>query len=178
MTEALILTFRPGNSRRLRLARLLFASHDDQTDLGRFPATGDFLQELLEPGAKLLDRARGAAGGQGVEQIGGDHVHGDQAGQGRLNPLDQIGVDLLGELLGLQEALDGRLLGGSGKRLMLFLAVGSARLSSRVLRQFSSIVSSWSSICVEDRQPAGSQRLLLRAGSCSAGRSARRPGRP
>jgi hypothetical protein len=79
VTEALILTFRPGNSRRSRLARLLFAPHDDQTSLGRFPATNPIPQELLEPDAKLLDRAGSATGGKGVESIGGDNANGDQA---------------------------------------------------------------------------------------------------
>src|SRR5271157_4611250 len=137
-----------------------FASHDDQTDLGRFPATGYFLQELLKPGAKLLDRARGAAGGQGVEQIGGDNVHGDQAGQGRLNPLDQIGVDLLGELFGLQEALDGRLLSRRQEADAL-LRRGVGEIIEQGFAPVHQLRVELVVDLLEDRQPTGSERLLL-----------------
>src|SRR5271166_1145156 len=137
-----------------------FASHDDQTDLGRFPATGYFLQELLKPGAKLFDRARGAAGGQGVEQVGGDNVHGDQAGQGRLNPLDQVGVDLLGKLLGLQETLDRRLLAGRQEADAL-LRRGVGQVIDQGLAPVLQRCVELAVDLLEDRQPARSQRFLL-----------------
>jgi hypothetical protein len=81
----------------------LFAPRDEHTDLGGFPAAGHPRQELIEPAAKLLDRAGSATGGNGVEQIGGDNANGDQAGQGRLNSLDQI--DDLPPLCGSREGL-------------------------------------------------------------------------
>ena len=69
VTETLILTFRPGNSRRSRLARLLFAPHDDQTSLGRFPATNHIPQEL-QGGEKDRSLAPSFARGRSGERRG------------------------------------------------------------------------------------------------------------
>ena len=82
------------------------ATVDDQTHFRRLLATGDLLQELLEPGLNLLDGARSTAVAQGVEQFGELHRDGDQARQRRLHPLNEIVADLLRQLLVLEESID------------------------------------------------------------------------
>src|ERR1017187_6867474 len=108
----------------------------------------------------LLDRAGSAAGRQGIEQIGGYHVDGDQTGQCGLNSLNELAADLLGELLGLEEPLDGRLL-GRRQEADAFLRRGVGEV---IDQRFAPVLQRRVELVVdllEDRLPTGPERFLL-----------------
>jgi hypothetical protein len=73
------------------VARLDYKAHS--RDLLAF---GDLLQEVINPLLEVGHRAGGAAAAQITEQVRAPHGDGDQALERGLNPLHQLGIELIG----------------------------------------------------------------------------------